>query len=86
LWAGDYRSPDSGGQLRRRRERKECAPQSKAFWIWTLIDCLTKESGEGNDKLIWALVIIFTHFVGAALYFFIRRRKRKIEFGKIASG
>jgi hypothetical protein len=53
-----------------------------AFWIWMLIDCLSKESGHGNDKLIWALVIIFAHFLGAILYFAIRRPKRKAELGR----
>jgi hypothetical protein len=29
------------------------------FWIWMLVDCATKERGEGNDKLIWVLIILF---------------------------
>ena len=51
------------------------------FWIWMLVDCLTKESSEGNDKIIWALVIFFLSFLGAVLYFFIRRPQRKREQG-----
>ena len=47
-----------------------------AFWIWMLIDCATKESSEGNDKLVWVIIIVFTYLIGAALYFFIRRPKR----------
>jgi hypothetical protein len=47
------------------------------FWIWMLIDCATKEPSEGIDKIIWILVIIFTHFIGALIYFFIRRPERK---------
>jgi len=47
------------------------------FWIWMLIDCATKEPSEGNDKVIWILVIIFTHFIGALIYYFIRRPERK---------
>ncbi len=23
-----------------------------AFWIWMLVDCATKESSQGNDKII----------------------------------
>ena len=50
---------------------------SFVFWIWMLVDCATKERGEGNDKLIWVLIILFTHIIGAALYFFIRRPARR---------
>lgn len=46
------------------------------FWLWMLIDCLTHEPSAGNDKLIWVLVILFTHFIGALIYFFVQRPKR----------
>jgi hypothetical protein len=51
------------------------------FWIWMLIDCATKESSAGNDKLIWVLIILFTHLLGAFLYCVIRRPRRKAELG-----
>lgn len=46
------------------------------FWIWMIIDCATREPSETNDKLIWLLVIIFTHFIGALIYFLVRRPER----------
>jgi hypothetical protein len=52
-----------------------------AFWIWMLVDCATKEPSTGNDKVIWILVIIFTHWIGALIYFFVRRPERKRLFG-----
>lgn len=52
------------------------------FWIWMLIDCLTKESSEGNDKIVWALVIFALNALGALLYFFVRRPKRKAQYGR----
>ena len=52
-----------------------------AFWIWMLVDCATKESSQGNDKLIWILVIIFTHWIGALIYFLVRRPERKRLLG-----
>lgn len=52
------------------------------FWIWMLIDCLSNEPSQGNDKLVWALVIIFTHGLGAAIYYFVRRPDRISQFGK----
>ena len=53
------------------------------FWIWMLIDCATKERSEGNDKLIWILVILFTHLLGALIYFFVRRPQRKAERSQV---
>ena len=52
------------------------------FWIWMLIDCLTKEPDAGNSKLVWAIVIFFLHFVGAAIYFFVRRPERIRMYGQ----
>jgi len=46
------------------------------FWIWALVDCAMKEPSQGNDKVIWILVILFTHFIGALLYVLIRRPER----------
>ncbi len=37
-----------------------------AFWVWMLVDCATKEPSQGNDKLIWMLVIIFHALAGGA--------------------
>ncbi|WP_340820445.1 PLD nuclease N-terminal domain-containing protein [Methanolobus sp. WCC4] len=52
------------------------------FWIWMLIDCATREPSEGNDKLIWIIVIIFTHLLGALIYFLVRRPKRIEMYGR----
>ena len=46
-----------------------------AFWLWMLIDCATKCPSADNKKLIWVLVIIFTHAVGAIIYYFVQRPK-----------
>ena len=37
------------------------------FWIWMLKECLTSASFEGNDKIAWVIVILFTYLIGAAL-------------------
>jgi sterol desaturase/sphingolipid hydroxylase (fatty acid hydroxylase superfamily) len=52
-----------------------------AFWIWMLIDCVTKEPSEGNDKLIWILVVVLTHLFGALIYYFVRRPQRMQLYG-----
>lgn len=47
-----------------------------AFWIWMMIDCAINEPSEGNDKIVWMLVLIFTNWIGALIYFFVRRPTR----------
>ena len=52
------------------------------FWIWMIIDCATKEASEGNERLVWIIIIVFTHLIGAAIYFFVRRPTRKAQIGR----
>lgn len=42
------------------------------FWVWMLVDCLTSDL-PSTEKLIWALVIIFLHLLGALIYYFVAR-------------
>ena len=51
------------------------------FWVLMIIDCATKEPTRGNDKLIWILIVIFTHWIGALIYYFVRRPRRVAEVG-----
>jgi hypothetical protein len=51
------------------------------FWIWMLIDCALHENGQGTDKVVWILIILFTHFLGALIYFMARRPERKRQLG-----
>jgi nitrate reductase gamma subunit len=51
------------------------------FRIWMLIDCATKEPSTGNDKVIWILVILLTHLIGASIYYFVRRPQRIQLYG-----
>jgi hypothetical protein len=51
------------------------------LWIWMLVDCATKEKSEGNDKLIWILVIVLTYWIGALIYLIVRRPKRIQQYG-----
>jgi hypothetical protein len=52
------------------------------FWIWMLVDCATKEPNEGNNKIVWVIIICLLHFVGALIYLIVRRPKRIAETGK----
>ena len=51
------------------------------FWIWMIIDCATNEPAVGNDKLIWILVVVLTGWIGALIYFFVRRPDRIRTYG-----
>ena len=52
------------------------------LWIWMLVDCATNEPAEGNDKVVWILVIVFTHWIGALLYLLVRRPARIRQFNR----
>jgi cytochrome c oxidase assembly factor CtaG len=51
------------------------------FWIWMIVDCATKEPSQGNDKIVWIVVIIFAQLIGALIYYFIRRPQRIAQYG-----
>jgi hypothetical protein len=51
------------------------------FWIRMLIECATREPDEGNEKIIWILIIVLAGWVGALIYYFVRRPKRMAELG-----
>ncbi len=53
-----------------------------AFWIWMLVDCVTKEPSEGNDKVVWILVIVLAGVIGAFIYLVVRIPKRIRKHGK----
>ena len=42
------------------------------FWIWMLVDAITRPM-DSTQKLIWVLVIVFLHVLGALVYFFVGR-------------
>jgi hypothetical protein len=45
------------------------------FWIWMLVHALTNKNLTDTEKLLWVLVLLFSHFLGAIIYFFIGRTK-----------
>lgn len=52
------------------------------LWIWALIDAITHEPSLGNDKLIWILVVVLLGWVGALIYYFVRRPERIRKYGR----
>jgi hypothetical protein len=45
---------------------------ANVFWLWMLIDALTSIR-DTNEKILWVLVIALLHFIGAVVYFFVRK-------------
>jgi hypothetical protein len=46
------------------------------FWIWMLVSAIQNKGLNGTEKVIWILVIIFLHFLGALLYLLLGHPKR----------
>lgn len=42
-------------------------------WVWALVDCLTRHFPSTSERVIWLLVILFGHFVGALIYLAVVR-------------
>ncbi len=45
-------------------------------WIWALVDCLQNPRINGTEKLVWVLVILFLHVLGAIIYLAVGRQSR----------
>lgn len=43
------------------------------FWIWMIVDCATNEPSEGDNKVMWLVIIVLLPLIGAAMYYFVRR-------------
>jgi membrane protein DedA with SNARE-associated domain len=53
-----------------------------AIWILALVEVVTKEPSEGNDKIVWLLVVLLANWVGAIIYWLVRRPQRIREYGR----
>jgi hypothetical protein len=45
------------------------------FWILMIIDAATRKFKSDADKIIWILIIISLHILGAIIYYFVIKRK-----------
>lgn len=46
------------------------------FWIWMLISAIQNRGLTDNERIVWVLVLVFLHGLGAILYFFIGHPRR----------
>jgi hypothetical protein len=44
---------------------------ASAFWVWMIIDVAERPL---QDKTKWLIIVIFLHFIGAAIYYFTGRK------------
>ncbi len=44
------------------------------LWIWMIIDAAKNE--KNDDLLVWILILVFLQFIGAVVYYFVRKRPR----------
>lgn len=45
------------------------------FWIWMIVDCAKRRFKSDTEKIVWILVIIFTSWIGALIYYFVVKRE-----------
>jgi hypothetical protein len=46
------------------------------FWIWALVDCIRVPADsmyKSGNKIVWVLVIVFLHVIGAIVYLIVGR-------------
>lgn len=41
------------------------------FWLWMIVDCLKRGFKRDIDKVVWILVLVFLHLLGAVIYYFV---------------
>lgn len=51
---------------------------STVFWIVELVDACRREFPDQNTKLVWILVLIFSHGVGALVYYFVGKNQGRL--------
>lgn len=55
---------------------------SFTVWFWALLECATTEISGSRTKIVWMLVIILMHSIGALLYLVVRRSQRIRKLGR----
>jgi len=53
-----------------------------AFWIWMIIETATHEPAEEPNKIMWVLIVVLLGWLGAAIYFLVRRPERIRKYGR----
>ena len=51
------------------------------FWIVELVDAARRQFPDILTKVVWLVVIFFTHVLGALLYYFLGKRQGALPMG-----
>jgi hypothetical protein len=46
-----------------------------AIWVWALVDAIKNPRLSDNERILWVVVILMTHCLGALIYVFVGRNK-----------
>lgn len=49
------------------------------FWLLMLIDAVKREFAIHNQKILWILLIVFTGWIGALVYYFLVKKNNQID-------
>lgn len=52
-------------------------PVGFIFWIWMLVDLAQNQVLSEPEKLRWTIMLVFTSFIGAGIYYFVGRPKSR---------
>ena len=47
------------------------------FWVWMIVDCVKRKFKSDNEKIVWILIILFAKIIGALIYFFVVKNRKK---------
>lgn len=45
------------------------------FWIVEFVDAARRQFPDQTIKVVWLVVIFFTHFIGATIYYFVGKNQ-----------
>ncbi len=47
------------------------------FWIMMIVDVIKRDFKKSEEKIVWLLIILFFHFIGALVYYFMVKRQKQ---------
>ena len=48
------------------------------FWIVELVDCARRVFRDPTEKIMWALIIVLTHGIGALIYWLVGKPRGRM--------
>ena len=45
------------------------------FWIIELVDAARRQFNDDTTKVIWIVIILFTHVLGSIIYYFVGKKQ-----------